>query len=92
MEPKQKLEEYLEGVHKDRERFREMVLPADNPPISELSSQCDDSPPRWKGARHNMQRPLQPGCFKILMETNKSIAKAWRIRKAWCRAGEIFML
>ncbi|KAK0153233.1 hypothetical protein N1851_005106 [Merluccius polli] len=26
MEPKQKLEEYLEGVHKDRERFREMVV------------------------------------------------------------------
>ena len=48
MEPKQKLEEYLEGVHKDRERFREMVLPADIPPIGELSSQCDDSPPRWK--------------------------------------------
>ena len=48
MEPKQKLEEYLEGVHKDRERFREMVLPADIPPIGDLGSQCDDSPPRWK--------------------------------------------
>ena len=48
MEPRQKLEEYLEGVHKDRERFREMGLPADIPPIGDLGSQCNDSPPRWK--------------------------------------------
>ena len=76
MEPRQKLEEYLEGVHKDRERFREMVLPADIPPISELSSQCDDSPPRWKGARHDMQRPLQP---RDLMECSTDCIKARRM-------------
>ena len=40
--------EYLEGVHKDRERFREMGLPADIPLTGDLGSQCEDSPPRWK--------------------------------------------
>ena len=29
------LEEYFEGVHKDREGFREMGLPADIPPIGD---------------------------------------------------------
>ena len=56
MEPKQKLEEYLEEVHKDRERFREMTLPSDIPPIGELDSQCDDSPPRWKEVEEVVRR------------------------------------
>ena len=53
MEPKQNLEVYLERVHKERDRFREMMHLADIPPIGELSK-CDDSPPMWKDV------PLQP--------------------------------
>ena len=53
MEPKQKFEQYLEGVHKDRERFREMLLPADIPPVGKLSSQCDNIPARWKEVQPN---------------------------------------
>ena len=40
MEPKQNLEVYLERVHKERDRFREMMLLADIPPIGELSINC----------------------------------------------------
>ena len=52
----------MEGVHKDRERFREMVLPA-------------DIPPKWKGVQEVIKE--HAGCFKILMEANEnSLEKA----------------
>lgn len=36
MVPQQKLEEYLKEVHKNQERFRELVIPSDMPPIGEI--------------------------------------------------------
>ena len=33
-----------------------MVLATDIPPIGELSSQCDDSPPRWKEVQEVIKR------------------------------------
>ena len=40
--------EPLEKVYKDQDSFRELVLPSNIPPVGEIGSQCDDSPPRWK--------------------------------------------
>ena len=53
---KQELEGHLEKVHRDRERFRELSLPPDIPPIGGIDSQCDDSPPRWKEVQEIVRR------------------------------------
>lgn len=36
MVSKEKLEDYLEKVHKDQERSEELVLPSDIPPVGEI--------------------------------------------------------